>query len=55
MVVTLGGRQYATFASASGYYFVSVNPNDAVSGAEVSAIQISNNIESQPVRLTIGM
>lgn len=46
VIVRVGGKDYGTFASASGYYFVSINPNDAVRGAKVEAFQISQNIES---------
>lgn len=54
VIVSVGGKDYGTFASASGYYFVSINPNDAVRGAKVEVFQISQNIESAITEMEIS-
>lgn len=54
VVVQIGGQNYSGIANAAGYFFVAINPNDAVVGAEATVTQISNNIESLPTRIIIG-
>lgn len=54
VVVQIGGQNYSGLANAAGYFFIAINPNDAVVGAEIAVTQISNNIESLPTRVLIG-
>lgn len=46
VIVQIGGKEYGAYASASGYYFIAINPNDAVRGAQITVSQIVNGIES---------